>query len=385
MKILLFDPIAGASGDMILAALIDCGVSQALLRRKLSFVPGSTLHTSLVRASGVRARRVRFATKQQIKEDRFIPLINKSPLPAQIKKSARAIIERIFETEKIVHGTKHLHLHELADADTLLDIVGALVAMDELGVEKIYSRPLKAGQGFIRTTEGTMPAFNFATARLLKGFPVDFLPVAAEVTTPTGAAIISTLAQPATTLSLTRIQAIGLGAGNMKLPGYPNFMRIFVGESSSLLSEKCTIIETNIDDMNPQDYDHVFDRLYRSGAREVFLTPVIMKGSRPGVVLTVLAKNNVDELISLLLNETTTLGVRISTVHRQILPRRIKRISTPYGVINVKIAPLGNTEKYSFEYRDLKRIAHQHDIPLPLLRQKLAAFLRKMTPRMGAE
>ena len=196
MRVLYFDPVLGVSGDMILAALIDLGVPSDYLRKKLKFIRNFKLKVSRVKRQGVSARNVHFTINRKIAEDRFIPLVKKSTLPTNIKSQAIKIINRIFDVEKKIHRSKRLHLHELADADTLLDITGALVAIDYLRVAKIYSRSVKAGQGFVKTAEGKMPAFNFATAELLKGFPVNFLPIPAELTTPTGAASLSTIAEP---------------------------------------------------------------------------------------------------------------------------------------------------------------------------------------------
>ena len=377
MRVLYFDPILGVSGDMILAALIDCGVPKDYLRRKLNFIPNVKLKVSPVKRHGVSAKNVTFDIKRAVKVDRFIPLIYKSRLPSGIKSGAIKIINRILAVEKKIHRTRKLHLHELADTDTLLDIVGALAAIDYLKIEKIYSKPVKAGKGFIRTAEGNMPAFNFATAELLEGFPVEFLPIAAELTTPTGAAIISTIAEPHDSLLLARINAVGLGAGTMHVKDYPNLLRIFIGEIDDGLRDVCTVIETNIDDMNPQDYDIVVEKLYKAGALEVFLTPTIMKHSRPGTLLTVLCKENKDRIVAILLDETTTLGVRLRHAQRYILPREIVAIKSPYGIVRAKKALYGNKVKFSLEYRDLKKIAQEKNISIRELRNELMRLVEK--------
>ncbi|UCC12134.1 MAG: nickel pincer cofactor biosynthesis protein LarC [candidate division WOR-3 bacterium] len=384
MKLLYFDPIVGASGDMILAALIDCGVPVAYLKKKLAFVPGCSLTVRRVQKNGVTARRVRFVINKKITEDAFIPLINKSRLSPKIRQTATMILNRIFAVEKKVHRAKHLHLHELADADTLLDITGTVIAIDHLGIDRVFSRPLKAGQGFIKTVEGTMPAFNFATAELLKKFPVEFLPAQEELTTPTGAAIISSLATPAEHLFMTSITRIGLGAGSMNIQDYPNLMRIFVGESSTTTQDECAVIETNIDDMNPQDYDAVITHLYDAGALEVFLTPTIMKKTRPAVLLTVLCSpDKITHLASILFKETTTLGVRTTQTTRLILPRTIKSISSPYGRIRVKIHR-NNPARFSLEYEDLKKLAKKHDVAINTLRKELHAIVKTMLAKASS-
>ena len=379
MKILYFDPILGVSGDMMLAALIDLGVSQKYLKEHLKFVPGTDIHVRRVNREGVSARTVSFTIKKQIKENRFIPLINKSKLPASVKSQAIRIIEQIFKVEKKVHHTKHLHLHELADADTLLDVVGVLVAIDSLNVDRIFSKPAKAGRGFIKTAEGNMPAFNFATAELLKSFPVHFLPISAELTTPTGAAILSTVATPKDDLVMSRIEKIGLGAGSMNIKGHPNLLRVFLGESHDFLSDECTVIETNIDDMNPQDYEALFENLYAAGALEVFLTPTIMKKSRPGILLTVLCKDSLERIVDVLFAHTTSIGFRIGNTSRLKFRREIVKFPSPYGKVAVKMIEHGGKRKFSLEYQDLKRIAQKKGLSINEVRKRITqVFEQKM-------
>lgn len=378
MKILVFDPIPGASGDMILAALIDCGVPRTYLVNKLAFLPGFTMKVNRMTRHGVSGRHVGFNITRTINEKRFLPLIKKSNLSSRVKQQAIQIIERIFKVERRVHRAKLLHLHELADADTLLDICGALIAIEYLGIEKIISRPLKAGKGFIQTIEGKMPAFNFATAHLLKGSPVDFLPIPAELTTPTGAAIISTIATFSDSFALTKIDCIGMGIGTMTLKDRPNCLRIFIGSQENYLTDTCTVIETNIDDMNPQDYEEVIDRLYKAGALEVMITPTIMKKTRPGVLLTVICQTNQNKIRDILLQHTTTLGIRIYETKRWKLRRTIKQVKTPVGKVRVKIAWIGNKMKFSIEYKDLERIARAKKQSIPEIRRKIKHFVAKM-------
>lgn len=376
MNVLYFDPIVGASGDMILAALIDCGVPVDHLRKKLAFVPGCSLTVRRIQKNGVSARHVRFVINKKIREDRFIPLVNKSGLAPSIKKRVIMILNRIFAVEKKVHRAKHLHLHELADADTLLDITGAVVAIEYLNIDRIFSRTLKAGQGFIKTVEGTMPAFNFATAELLKKFPVEFLPLQAELTTPTGAAIISSLATPTEHLLVPNITRIGLGAGTTQISDYPNLMRVFVGESGTSTQDECAVIETNIDDMNPQDYDSIVEQLYEAGALEVFLTPIIMKKTRPAVLLTVLCSpDSITTLANIVFDQTTTLGIRTHKTMRLTLPRTTRKIPSPYGTIRVKIYKHDAT-RFSLEYEDLKKLARKHGMPIDVLRKELHAIVK---------
>ncbi|MBE0432912.1 nickel pincer cofactor biosynthesis protein LarC [candidate division WOR-3 bacterium] len=377
MKVLLFDPIGGVSGDMLLAALIDLGVSPQYLKEVLSFVPGSALKVGRVNRCGVSARMVSFTIKKHISEKQFMPLIKKSRLPAKVKDRAIEIIGRIFAAEKKVHHLQHLHLHELADADTLLDITGVLAAIEYLKVDRIFSRPAKAGSGFISTVEGRMPAFNFATAELLKKFPVHFLPVPAELTTPTGAAILSTIATPCDELLISKIERVGLGAGSNDLKEHPNLLRVFLGKIRKDTTDECTVIETNIDDMNPQDYEMVFEKLYEAGALDVFLTPTIMKRSRPGILLTVLCQENLDRMIEVLFSHTTSIGFRVGRTQRIKFDRRFIRMDSPYGKVRVKIIEHDGKNRFSLEYRDLKRIAEREDSSVAAVRNDLMRLLRK--------
>ncbi|KPK64585.1 hypothetical protein AMJ83_02480 [candidate division WOR_3 bacterium SM23_42] len=376
MKILYFDPIVGLSGDMMLAALIDLGVRKDLLQKSLGFVPGTEMKVGRTNRQGVSARTVKFNITKPTKEKHFIPLIRKSKLSTKVKSQAIKIIEKIFAVERKVHRTKHLHLHELADADTLLDIVGVLVAIDSLAIDRIFAKPVTAGRGFVKTVEGNMPAFNFATAELLKEFPVHFLPIPAELTTPTGAAILSSIATPAENIIMSRIESVGLGAGSMNIKGYPNLLRVFLGESHGYLTDECTVIETNIDDMNPQDYEPLFENLYAAGALDVFLTSTIMKRSRPGILLTILCRGQPGKMIDVLFEHTTSIGFRIRTTQRLTFSRRIVKFKSPYGSVSVKLIEYDGKKKFSLEYKDLKRIAQKQGRSVNDVRNELMQLFR---------
>ncbi|MGB9721294.1 MAG: nickel pincer cofactor biosynthesis protein LarC [bacterium] len=377
MRVIYFDPILGASGDMILASLIDLGVDKEYIEKSLKFIPDLKIKVNSISRQGIKARQIRFITKKIVKERDFIPLINKCNLRVTIKENAIKIINRIFSAEKKVHGAQHLHLHELADVDTILDITGALVALDFLEVDKVYSRTLKAGKGLAKTVEGKMPAFNLATAELLRNAPVDFIPVPFEFTTPTAAAILSTIAEFTDWLSLTKIDRIGLGAGTKILTDYPNLLRVFLGEINESLVDECLVIETNIDDQNPQDFEFIMEKLYDAGALEVFFTPIIMKNSRPGILLTVLSEGYNQRIIDIIFRQTTTLGIRIDYKKRLILRRAIKRVSTPWGEIGLKIFEYEGEKRFSIEYQDLKRLAKKADISIVSLRTQIQNYVRK--------
>ncbi len=376
MKVIYFDPIFGASGDMILASLIDLGVAKDYLEKALKFIPDLKIKIRSVSQNGVQAKKLDFVTKKVVREHDFIPLIRKSKLKGSIKQNAIKIIKRIFEVERKVHGSKHLHLHELADVDTILDITGALVALDYLNVDKVYSRPLKAGQGMIATVEGKMPAFNFATAQLLKKKPVEFLPISFEFTTPTAAAILSTIAEFTNSLLLDKVEKIGIGVGTKKIKHYPNLLRVFLGIVTMPAKDTCLVIEANIDDQNPQDFEVVMEKLFEAGALDVFLTPVIMKNSRPGVVLTVLCSDYNQRIIDVVFRETTTLGMRMEYRRRIILARQIKKIVTPWGNLRIKVSEHNQSKRFSIEYQDLRRIAKRINRPLAQLRADIYNYIK---------
>ncbi len=376
MKVIFFDPIFGASGDMILASLIDLGVEKAYLEKTLRFIPDLKIKVSSVSQNGVQAKKLDFITKKIVHEHDFIPLIRKSKLKDSIKQNAIKIINRIFEVEQKVHGSKHLHLHELADVDTILDITGALVALDYLNVDKVYSRPLKAGQGMIDTVEGKMPAFNFATAQLLKKKPVEFLPIPFEFTTPTAAAILSTIAEFTDSLLLDKVEKIGIGVGTKTIKHCPNLLRAFLATTTMPAKDTCLVIEANIDDQNPQDFEVVMEKLFEAGALDVFLTPVIMKNSRPGIVLTVLCSDYDPAIINILFNETTTLGIRMDYKMRIVLERWIKKIRTPWGELRIKNYEYNQKKRFSVEYQDLKSIAKRLNQPILKLRTEIYNYIK---------
>uniref|UniRef100_A0A7V0Z5J1 Nickel pincer cofactor biosynthesis protein LarC n=1 Tax=candidate division WOR-3 bacterium TaxID=2052148 RepID=A0A7V0Z5J1_UNCW3 len=377
MRVIYFDPILGASGDMILSSLIDCGVEIGYLQKSLKFIPDLKIKVESVAQKGIMAKQIEFITKRVVKEKDFIPLINKSNLKDSIKNDAIKIFNRIFDAEKKVHGSKHLHLHELADVDTILDITGTLIALDFLNIEKVYSRPLKAGTGLIDTVEGKMPAFNLATAQLLKNAPVEFLSLPFEFTTPTAAAILGTIAEFTDSLIINRIEKIGIGAGTKKLAGYPNLLRTFLGEIDKNLTDECLVIETNIDDQNPQDFELILEKLYDAGALEVYYTPVIMKHSRPGILLSVILDKYNQKIIDTIFNETTTLGIRMDYKRRIKLYREIKRFKTPWGDLRIKVSHYNRGKRFTIEYQDLKSIAKRLNKPISYLRTEVERYVRE--------
>lgn len=383
MAIAYIDCSAGISGDMCLGALVDAGVSLEKIKAGLKCLPvkGYKLEAKKVTRATLAATKVEViltpAVRGRKTETRkwkdIKKIIHSSSLPVHIKQRGLKIFRRLFEAEAKVHGKSYTatHLHELGAIDCIIDIFGTLIGLEALGVEKVYASAVNLGSGRIRAEHGRLPVPAPATAELLTGAPVYSSDTPRfELTTPTGAAILREITEDFINIPLMYIDKIGNGAGNKDIAEFPNMLRIFVGKEKPGTTlqplPKVVVIETNIDDMNPQLYEYVMERLFEAGALDVYLAQVIMKKSRPGVLLTVLClEAKRAEIIDLLLKETTTLGVRFYEASRTVLERATKKTRTSLGAINIKTARLdGRLIKQSPEYEDCKRIAAKHKIPL---------------------
>lgn len=378
--ILYFDCFSGMSGDMTLGALVDAGVPLRELERRLSLIPikGYKLKAAKVKRAGISATKVDVVLKrsaisgqQSAKRWKDIEKIIKgSRLSAKIKDKGLFIFKRLFEAEAKVHGGRYdtVHLHELGAVDCIVDIFGTLIGLDILDIKKIYSSPLNLGSGMIKTEHGIMPVPAPASIELLKGTPVYSSDIKFELTTPTGAVLVSSLASGFGPLPEMIVAKTGCGAGNKNFKDRPNILRLFIGDEikKKRADDEITVIETNIDDMNPEVYEYVMDKLFTAGALDVFLTQIIMKKGRPAVKLTVLSEEaKKDKMISIILKETTSIGLRFYNAGRKVLQREIRKVKTKYGMIRVKESRLGDEiVKVSPEYEDCKKIAKKHDIPL---------------------
>ncbi|MGC9468805.1 MAG: LarC family nickel insertion protein [Anaerolineae bacterium] len=484
-KIVYFDCIAGASGDMILGALVDAGLPISDLRERLGalHLAGFDLQSHRVFKNAFAATKVDVIVSDSVPERRLgdiLDIVAQSDLPGEIKDRAMAIFRKIGSAEADIHGTslEEVHLHELGGVDTIVDVVGALVGLDALGVDRVVSSPIPLGRGFIHGAHGRIPLPAPATVALLKGVPVVGSPMEVETVTPTGAALLGSLADDFGPIPSMNIEMVGYGAGTRDLP-VPNVIRLLIGtelerpvsshrhphthshdetshrhsHSSSheqgssshrhphphnehtisashhhapvrneanahhnheappphehhhphehagpsdhtqedvahtLDSERreiahrahshsdthscldtatLRVLETNIDDLNPEFYEYVMDRLFAAGALDVFLSPIQMKKNRPATLLRVLCQpDDVEAMTTILFEETSTLGIREQTVNRHALPRSVKHIDTPYGSVHVKVAQLSNGEiRAAPEYEDCRRLAHAENVPL---------------------
>lgn len=371
-----FNCHSGISGDMLLGTLVDAGVPLDKLKKELSrlSVSGYELKAKEVKRGGICAMKVdveiqksRVKIQNSRKWKDIEKIIKTSTLSPNIKQKGLHIFKRLFEAEARVHGEKmhDIHLHELGAVDCIVDIFGTLIGLDILGIKTIYSSPLNLGSGTIKTEHGILPVPAPATIELLKGTPVYSSKVEFELTTPTGAVLISSLAKEFGAIPCMNVLKVGTGAGYKDFKEQPNVLTMMVGEKPGD-REEVVVVETNIDDMNPQVYEYVMERLFKAGALDVFLTQIIMKKGRPGVKLSVLCEEGKkDQLIDIILNETTSIGVRYYRAERRILQREIRSVQTRFGSVNVKVSQLGNKkQKASVEYEDCKKIARKSGIPL---------------------
>lgn len=379
LKIAYFDCSSGISGDMCLGAIVDSGVllgkiAEALKRLRVS---GYTLSEKKVKRAGISATKIDvivspssgsgYSNSKQFKDIRDI--IKKSRFPDDIKEKAFSIFKILFDAEAKVHGKplSKVHLHELSGTDCLVDVFGTLAGLSLLGIDRVHSSPVNTGTGTVITEHGILPVPAPATAEILKNIPIYSSATPFELTTPTGAAILKSLSSGFGQIPVFTPERIGCGAGALNLKEKPNVLRIFIGSTySGLTGDAITVIETNIDDMNPQIYDYLFDKLFNNGALDVFLTTIMMKKNRPGIKLSVLCSTDRrNALIGILLKETTTIGVRYYETNRITLDREFRTAKTKFGAVRLKISRSGKSfSKCSPEFDDCRRIAKKKNIPL---------------------
>jgi uncharacterized protein (TIGR00299 family) protein len=378
MKLAYFDCPSGISGNMILGALLDAGLELDALKEALAAlkISGYEMEATKVQRKGLAGTLV----DVRVSEDQtarhlgdILEIIGESTLPSDVKEKAATVFTRLAEVEAKMHGVsvEEIHFHEVGSLDAIVDVVGAIIGLKLLGVEEVYSSLLHLGKGFVKCAHGLIPVPAPATLELVKGLPVYGWDIEAELVTPTGAAIISTLAKFDLPPPM-RVERIGYGAGHRDLP-IPNLLRLVVAtthpHAGELGQDTVVLLETNIDDMNPEFYEYVMDRLFQKGALDVFLTPIQMKRNRPATVLSVIVgQEDVDKMLEVIFDETTTLGVRIQEIQRKKLIRESVMVHTCYGSISVKVAKLdGVVKNVSPEYEECRQIAEEHHVPLKVV------------------
>jgi pyridinium-3,5-bisthiocarboxylic acid mononucleotide nickel chelatase len=424
MRIAYLDCFSGISGDMFLGALLDAGVSPKVFEQTVDALNvGARIEISRVNRSGISATKVDVVahgekdtprtsrTKPALslpkgvsdphkhsetpvhhhheqhhhehQHGRGLPeireIISKAAISESAKRTAIAIFENLGQAESTIHNVpiERIHFHEVGAVDALVDIVCAAAGAEALAVDEIICSPLNVGGGTIECAHGTFPVPAPATVELLKGAPVYSSGLQAELVTPTGAAIVATLVKRFSSFPELKIEKTGYGAGTRDFPGHANVLRITIGEALPQLAAKTSqetisVLEANLDDLNPQVFGYVMDRLLEAGALDVFGMPVQMKKNRPGTLLTVLAKpEDADKLAEIVFSETTTLGVRRREEKRQALARRWQNVSTRFGDVRIKVASLnGTVTSYAPEYEDCRRIAVERRVPLKAVMQE---------------
>ncbi len=379
MKIAYFDCFAGASGDMILGALMDAGLSIERLREEIAKLQLThyALDVTKVVKKGIGGSQAQIVIDQDHHDHHHRHLahirdmIAASDLDEKVKTRSTDIFVRLAEAEARVHRStlEAVHFHEVGAMDAIIDVVGAVVGLAALGIDKVFCSPLHVGSGTIECAHGILPVPAPATAELIKGRPAYSTGVDGELLTPTGAAILTTLASGFGPMPAMTVNQVGYGAGTAD-PAIPNLLRVTIGEACDGVGdyavEQTVLIETNIDDMNPQLYDHLMGRLLDEGALDVFLTAVQMKKNRPGTLLSVICKSDaVGSLADILMQETTTIGLRWRVDNRIMAAREIRRIDTVHGPVAVKLArSRGRIINLTPEYDDCKRLALEKGLPL---------------------
>ena len=395
MKSAFLDAFSGLSGDMIAGAMLDAGADFDELRAALASLPleGYRLTARRKLVSGISALKfdVEVGAEQperHLSDIREI-VARASALSAGVKDRAMAIFGVLAEAEAKIHHTtpEEVHFHEVGAVDSIIDIVAAAWGFERLELGEMMVSPLPAGSGFVRSQHGIIPVPAPATAELLAGFPLRMGDGLSEMVTPTGAAILRALAVPAPPAMGFRVDRVGYGAGTKDFADRPNVLRLMVGERTQTRdqiyeTDELVDIEANIDDLNPQIYEHVVERLFEAGARDVTLTPTIMKKGRPAVTISILAEPSARERIAaVLFAETSTIGLRYHPVARLKLAREIMEVETRWGRVRVKVSRAGGeTMNLSPEYDDCKRLAREYRVALRrVLEQAQAAARRRIS------
>jgi pyridinium-3,5-bisthiocarboxylic acid mononucleotide nickel chelatase len=375
MKIAYFDCFAGTSGDMTLGALIGAGADPERLREALAGlgVGGYRIEVGKKMAGPIEATNVHVHLDDHHQHHHrrlndILEIIGGANLSEGVKQTAGRIFQRLAEAEAKVHGSspEEVHFHEVGAVDAIVDIVGTAICLELLGWPKVIASPIPTFHGYAKGSHGVFPLPAPATAEILRGIPWRKVDIEGELVTPTGAAIIREIAVEFGPLPAMIVESIGYGAGKSDY-GIPNALRVMLGqEAAGAESQEVTVIETNIDDLNPQTYETAMEQLFAAGALDVFLTPIQMKKNRPGTLLSVICDPGLaDTLAAVILAETSTFGVRISRWERMCLDRRWQEVVTEFGVIRIKIGERGGRVlTASPEYEECKRAAAKHGAPI---------------------
>jgi uncharacterized protein (TIGR00299 family) protein len=387
MRTAYFDCFSGISGDMMIGALIDAGASFEELRVQLAGlnVPGYELASEKVTKQGIAGTKFHVRVRELGTQHRRLhdveTMIRRSALASHIQDRALEVFTRLAEAEATIHHTtmQQNHSHEVGATDAIVGITGAVIGLELLGVQRVLASAINVGSGFVRAADGVLPVPTPATAELLKGAPTYAGGQDGELTTPTGAALLTTLAECFGALPYLRVEQIGYGAGTKELLYAPNLLRVFIGEDDTRGDgDVITVLEANLDDMNPEWFEFAQEQLFAQGALDVFYTPIFMKKNRPATKLTVLCETGkVDEVVDTLFRNTSTFGVRTYEVRRQKLARFSQTVDTPFGPIAVKVGQWHDqVVQISPEYESCRQAARRCGMPLKAIYQAAEAQTR---------
>jgi len=378
VKILYYDCFSGISGDMNLGAMLDLGVDKDYLLEGLESlgIGGHELSVKRAERKGITGTKVDVIVKNEKSDHRNLKdiesIINGSDLSESVKKTSLDIFMQVARAEAKVHGKDiyDIHFHEVGAIDSIIDIVGAALCLEFLNVDRVMASPVEVGSGFVTCEHGILPVPAPATVEILKGIPIKSGIAPFEMTTPTGAAILASTVNEFTERIRFRLLDVGYGIGGRDTE-IPNVLRVLLGKTDEATEDDCdreeaVIIESNIDDMNPEMFDFVIDALLKAGAHDVFLTPVIMKKSRPATTLSVLCNAEDESVIQeLLFTQTSTFGTRKYVVEKTMLKRDFTEVATEYGSVRVKNAYFrGKKIKSKPEYEDCRRLAEKHGVSI---------------------
>lgn len=414
MRIAYFDTFAGIAGDMVLGAFVSTGLDVAGLKNEIAKLGlgDVELNVGKVVRSGITAVKVDVVVAGQVERVNDLGpdanrhererghhhehshhahgagrsyleirhLIESSSLSVQVKDNALSIFRRIAEAEAKIHDTtmEEIHFHEVGAVDSIVDIVGAALCLEMSGIEAVYTSPVCVGSGgYIEAQHGILPIPAPATIEILKDYPTVFKDIPHELTTPTGAAIVAALSEGLLRDTPVDVQRVGYGAGTKDFGRLPNLLRVVIGEINSVTEEDhLLLVETNMDDINPQLVPHVIEKVLSEGATDAYITPVLMKKGRPGFVLSVLMSESVlDRISSVIFAESTTLGLRIQTIRRSKVHREVGTASTSLGSVKIKESSVDGRKRISVEFEDCKRIAEEKGLPLKDVMQRINAEL----------
>ncbi|MCJ7814164.1 MAG: nickel pincer cofactor biosynthesis protein LarC, partial [Candidatus Atribacteria bacterium] len=393
------DCFSGISGDMTVGALLDAGFKIETLEKELKKLglSGYQLEVSKVLKKGISATQFKVKIKEKGVERRFkdiLIILEKSKLDEEIKNETKKIFFNIAQAESKIHqkDIDKIHFHEIGGLDSIIDITSTVIGIKTLGIKEIYSSALPLGKGFVECSHGIIPVPSPATLELLKNIPTYSGGIESEMITPTGAAIISTLAKSFGERPLMKIERTGYGAGEKEF-SIPNLLRVSIGEKilkdentkDGYISDEVVLVETNIDDMNPEFYDYIMDQLFSRGALDVYLTSIQMKKNRPAHMLSIMVyEQDLKGVLEILFSESTTLGVRIREIKRLRLVQQNIIAETKYGKIRVKVGIFKRGIKnIAPEYEDCCKMAKQHQVPLKEVYEEVKKVIQLTTLPVG--